>query len=336
MKIWLDLAAAPQVLFFRPLLTELRCRGHVVTVTTREYAETVKLADKLGLDHIAIGQHGGRSRLAILRQILRRALTLAQWSRPQRFDLALSHNSYSQAVAATMWRLPVVTLMDYEHQPLNHLCFRLAKRVIVPECFPPEMLRKYGAVRKAVTYVGVKEQVYLTDFAPERGYRARMGLPTDCPLVVMRPPAPWTAYHRFENDLFDALLLHLAADNHSYLLFLPRLLSQAQSVRALPAVHVTSQVYDGPNLLYSADLVISGGGTMNREAAVLGTPTYTIFKGKLAAVDRYLIAKGRMEQLEAEGDFTKLHNTSSATRRPTLARRDLVRRITDQILETVS
>ena len=333
MKIWVDLANSPQVLFFRPILTELQQRGHTVTVTTRSYAQTTQLADQLGLAHTPIGRHGGRSLWHLTSEISLRSLALARWAQPQRFDLAVSHNSYSQVAAAALLRLPAATLMDYEHQPLNHLCFRLAKRVIVPESFPAERLRAYGAARKTVTYSGVKEQIYLADFVPEAGFRQREGLPDGAPLVVIRPPASWTAYHRFENDVFDALLVKLAAHPGAYLLFLPRLASQAASVQHLPAIHVAAKVYDGPNLLYHADVSISGGGTMNREAAVLGTPTYTIFKGKLGAVDRYLIAQGRMTHVETAADLDGVR----IERKPANASlfmngQALVAQVTDQIL----
>ena len=125
--------------------------------------------------------------------------------------------------------------MDYEHQPLNHLCFRLARRVIVPLPFPIEMLNQYGALKKAFFYPGIKEQVYLADFVPVEGFRQFAGLPDDQLLVVMRPPATWTAYHRFENDIFDQALMHLANQQDAFVLFLPRLPSQAERLQRLAA-----------------------------------------------------------------------------------------------------
>ena len=307
MNIWIDLANSPQVLFFRPIIDEMGRMGHRVALTTRAYAQTIQLADQFGLNHTIIGKHGGRGLAGLAGQNYLRSIQLAQWAREQRFDLAVSHNSYSMAVAAALLRIPSVTLMDYEHQPLNHLCFRLARRVIVPESFPADMLRKFGAAQKTLSYPGVKEQIYLADFKPQADFRTKENLPVDRPLVVIRPPAPWTAYHRFENDVFDLLLNHLALlAEQGFLLFVPRLASQAESVRHLSGYHLASKVYDGPNLLYHADLVVSGGGTMNREAAVLGTPAYTVFKGKLGAVDRYLIDAGRLVQIKDTADFDKV------------------------------
>jgi uncharacterized protein len=303
MKIWIDLAGPPQVLFFRPILREFERRGYQIMVTTRAYGQTNKLAERFGIPYTNIGQHGGRSFLELMRQNYLRSFDLVRWARHQDIDLAISHNSYSQAVAARLLGIPFVTSMDYEHQPLNHLCFRLAQRVIVPKPFPDEALKKYGARRKAVRYSGLKEEIYLADFVPTANFRQGEGIPLDKPLVVIRPPAPWTAYHRFENDIFDQMLVSLAGHNDAYILFLPRIPSQVESVRNLHHIHIAEKVYDGPDLLYHADVVISGGGTMNREAAVLGTPTYTIFRGKMGAVDQFLIDGGRMARIATEADI---------------------------------
>ena len=306
MKIWIDLANTPQVQFFRPLIGLLEKQGHNVVITTRSYAQTVQLADRFGLNHTLIGSHGGRGLKGLIQQNFLRSLQLRQWAKDQKFDLAVSHNSYSQAVAAFLLRIPSVTFMDYEHQPLNHLCFRLARRVVVPHVFPNAMLEKFGARGKTYKYDGLKEEVYIADFQPSADFRTANGFPQGLPLVVVRPPAPWTAYHRFENDLFDELLKSLSVKENVYLLFLPRLASQRDSVKDLPSFHVSDQVYDGLDLIYHADAVFSGGGTINREAAVLGTMVYTIFKGKLGAVDQYLIDGERMKLLQTVDDLSQI------------------------------
>jgi uncharacterized protein len=333
MKIWIDLANSPQVLFFRPILREFQQRGHTVLITTRAYAQTTQLADKYGFAHTVIGKHGGRGLSGLIGQNYLRVLSLVGWARSQRFDLAVSHNSYSQVVAARLLRIPAVTLMDYEYQPLNNICFRLATHVIVPESFPKESLRAYGAINKTLIYPGVKEQVYLTDFIPRSDFRRREGLPLDKPLFVIRPPAPWTAYHRFENDLFDELLAYLDACRQVYCLFLPRIPDQVGSVRHFPNMHIARKVFDGPDLLYCADGVISGGGTMNREAAVLGTPTYTIFKGKMAAVDQYLIQRNRLTRLENAADFPQISLEWKKTIPEKLVSKDLASLVSGMILQ---
>lgn len=333
MKIWLDLANSPQVLFFRPIIQEFTRRGHYIQITTRAYAQTTELADQYGFTHRIIGRHGGQGLVGLIRQNYLRVFSLARWARSQRFDLAVCHNSYSQVVAAWLLHIPVVTLMDYEHQPLNHLCFRLSRRVIVPDVFPAKLIKAYGASRKTLIYSGIKEQVYLADFIPQQDFRQKENLPFDQPLIVIRPPATWTAYHRFENDLFDELLAYLAVRQDVYALFLPRIPSQIQSVSHFPYLHVAQKVFNGPDLLYCADGVISGGGTMNREAAVLGTPTYTVFKGKMGAGDRYLIQSNRMTWIKNIGDFPKISLEKKNGNAENMLNRDLVGVVTDMILK---
>jgi uncharacterized protein len=333
MKIWLDFNNSPQVLFFRPIIAELLRKGHTLEITTRNYAQTVQLADQIGFSHTVIGHHGGRSFYNLLKQNYLRAISLARWARKKRFDLALSHNSYSLAVAASILRIPSVTLMDYEHQPLNHICFRLAKRVIVPEPFPEDMVRKYGAAGKTVRYRGVKEEVYLSDFVPDPEFKSKEGFPLDSPLNVIRPPAPWTAYHRFENDLFDCLIQYFSNQIGEFNLFIPRIASQIDGMMGFSNINIATKVYDGPNLLYHSDKVFSGGGTMSREAAVLGTPSFTLFKGKSAAVDRFLMEQGKMIQLIDPSDFIKIVETKKAPQQENNKIVFLPCEITEMILE---
>jgi predicted glycosyltransferase len=332
-KIWVDLANSPQVLFFRPLIPELERRGHVVTITSRHFAQTVQLADHYGMQHTPIGGHGGKKLPRIGLRIMERAWHLVCFARARRFDLAVSHNSYAQALAAFALRVPFVTLMDYEHQPANHLCFRLARHVIVPQYFPAWALRKYGAGScKAACYHGLKEQVYLADFTPQPDYLASIGVPTDRVVVVMRPPGSWGLYHHFENPLFKQVLGHVAQNPDAYIVFLPRVPFQTDLVRSLgyANVWVPPAALDGPNVLCHADLAISGGGTMNREAAVLGIPTYSIFKGRLAAVDQYLIDCGRMKHIVTEADISTIQICKKQYRLP--MSESLLEEITDAIL----
>jgi predicted glycosyltransferase len=338
MKIWIDLANSPQVLFFHPIVQEMESRGHTTLITTRDFAQTEELATNCGMQHTPIGGHGGKRLSRIGLSLANRTWHLTRFARGRRIDLAASHNSYAQAVAATVLRIPSVTLMDYEHQPANHLAFRLARRVIVPECFPDHALRRFGAApRKTRRYRGVKEQIYLAGFVARPDFLDTLGIARTRVVVVMRPPGTWGLYHNFENELFDPVFKHVVGHTNATVVFLPRVASQADAVRAqrLENVIVPAAALDGPNLLYHADLVISGGGTMNREAAVLGTPAYSVFKGESAAVDRYLVEQGRMALITDPADIPRI---AIVKKQPGAAMPGaaLVRDVTDAILDRLA
>jgi len=312
MRIWIDLANSPHVPFFHALEPELTKRGHSIQFTARDFAETVFLAKAAGLSVEVIGTHGGRELKGKLGNLVGRALTLARWAHRRRFDLALSHNSYSQILAGRLLRLRTVTLMDYEHQPANHFAFRLASRIIVPEAIPLSSLRRFGAKPgKLRQYNGTKEDVYLADFQPDPNFLSELrllGINKSDLLIVVRPPATEALYHRFENELFNACLNYLLDNPTARVLLLPR----SESQRAFYAhtcgdrLILPPHPLSGPNLLATCDLVISAGGTINREAAALGTPAASIYKGAWAAVDDQLVREGRLMRVSSREDFAKL------------------------------
>ena len=196
--------------------------------------------------------------------------------------------------------MPAVTMMDYEHQPANHLSFRLASRVIVPQVFPDESLSRFGArPGKVVRYDGFKEELYLGGVAPCPTLLTSLDLDPAHITVAMRPPPEGALYHREGNVRFDDLLdAVLAAD--AQVVLLPRGDEQQARYRR-PGVAIPERPVDGSALLASVDLMIGAGGTMTREAALLGTPTYTVFLGEQAAADAELIRQGRLFDLRTSG-----------------------------------
>lgn len=312
MRFWIDLANSPHVPFFRALTDRFLSMGHEVEITAREFAETIPLAEAAGMLPKAIGRHGGRQLSGKAGTLLTRAVALSRWAKSKKFDVALSHNSYSQILGARLIRLRSVTLMDYEYQPANHLAFRFASRVIVPESFPADRLRHYGAGKQKVRhYHGTKEDVYLAAFQPDRSFSAqlcKLGISPDNVLVLMRPPAHEALYHRFHNTLFDEALSKLLAIENVKVMLLPRTEAQRATYqnRAHQNLVIPSAPMDGPNLIAASDLVISAGGTINREAAALGVPVASIYRGRWAAVDEQLIKEGRLQRIVDAGDLKNL------------------------------
>jgi len=302
--IWIDLINSPHVMFFRPIIRELHRRGFETVVTARNFAQTIELCELLEVEATAIGPDGGLTKRDKAAELARRTGRLIRFARRTRPDTVLTHSSYPQLCAARFLGLPSVTTMEYEHQPANHLSFRLANVVLVPEPLRRASLARQGArPSKLRFFAGLKEEVSLSGFAQDLEYRTRLGVSATQVLAVVRPPADSALYH-VENRLFprimSRLLVHWPAVRT---ILLPRNPSQRQRYSDSPfAPMVADRVYDGPQLLAAADLVISAGGCMNREAAILGTPTFSAFAGKMGCEDEYLAASGRMVLLRSDRD----------------------------------
>lgn len=324
MRIWIDLSNSPHVPFFMALAGEFERRGHVIDWTLRDYAQTVELARKAGLDPPVFGAHGGKNVFAKATKFVARIAKLTKWACGKKIDLVVVHNSQEPLFVARILGFDSVNLMDYEHHPGNHMSFRTAKRLVVPSSFPAEALQKFGVSdAKLKRFDGLKEDIYLADFEPDTEFSkelAKLGVEPDEILVVVRPHAPEALYNRgLENDLLDLLLDKIAAIKNVKIILLPRKDYQGIDLRERHPqanIIIPATVLDGANLLAAADLVISGGGTMNREAAALGVPTATIFTGRPAAIDEYLIEQGRMTKIETEADVESLKVVKKSTTNP--------------------
>jgi predicted glycosyltransferase len=295
-RVWIDLTNSPHVLVMRPVIEILRKRGADVRVTARDFAQTLALCERFGIEHEAIGHHRGGKLGAKALGLFDRSLVLRKWARGRGFDIALGHGSNDITVAARMLRIPCTTTFDYEFARVQHTVnCRLAQAVVVPDVIPPERLAPYGAGSKLHGYPGLKEEYYLADFEPDDAVLAELGLDRADPLFVVRTPPDVSLYHRFENPLFARVLERLRGQGQ--VVVLPRTAEQRAELARAGGFVVPERAIDAQSLVARADLVISAGGTMNREAVALGTPVYTTFEGRLGAVDERLIAEGRLRKL---------------------------------------
>lgn len=313
MRIWIDLGNSPHVPFFLALSKDFERRGDEILWTARDYAQTVPLARKAGLPIEIFGTHGGKGILQKGLKFGGRVRDLYFWARRQKIDLVLSHNSHEPLAAARLLGIKSVNIMDYEHHPMNRLSFRLANLVIVPKSFPDEFLQKFGALKKTLKFDGIKEDVYLADFTPAENFQDELnslGVSPENILVVVRPHAPEALYHRqFANEILDKMLDDFAETENVKIILLPRKDYQGADLKKKHPqknIIIPEKVLDGANLLAAADLVISGGGTMNREAAALGVPAFTIFAGHAAAIDEYLVRENRLQKIETADDLAKI------------------------------
>jgi hypothetical protein len=298
MRVWVDLTNSPHVLVMRPLIDVMRADGHEVEVTARDFAQTLELCERFGIEHTAIGRHRGGRLASKALGLASRSFELARWARGRRFDVAMGHGSNDVMVAAKLLRIPSATAFDYEWATAQHqVNCRLARSVVVPDAIPPERLERYGARGKIHAYAGLKEEYYLADFEPSTAVLDELGLDRSQPLVVVRTPPDVSLYHRFENPLFTGVLQRLEG---TQTVVLPRTAAQRAE---LGAFIVPEHAIDAQSLVAYADLVISAGGTMNREAVALGTPVFTTFEGKLGAVDEALLREGRLRKLDDAGQI---------------------------------
>lgn len=306
--IWIDLDNSPHVPFFRPIVQQLQSRGYQVLVTARDCFQVCGLAEQLHLDCKPIGRHYGKHFILKLLGLGIRTLQLLPSALRARPMLAVSHGSRSQLLAAKMLRIPTLQIADYEFAKIWAAV--RPNWAMTPTMIPNAAMKLRSD--RILKYPGIKEDVYVQSFLPQEGIRQELGISENEILVTMRPPASEAHYHNPDSDkLFQATIEYLAGIREVRMVVLPRTPKQGQEIRATRKVlcssrklFITEHVVDGLNLIWHSDLVISGGGTMNREAAALGVPVYSIFRGTIGAVDKYLAANGRLVLLESAADLT--------------------------------
>jgi predicted glycosyltransferase len=336
-KIWIDLDNSPHVPFFVPIIEELQKRNYSIMVTSRDCFQVRELADLFQLNHKLIGRHSGKSKIHKVAGLCLRALQLIPTVLKEKPDLAVSHCSRSQLIASVCLRIPSLQMGDYEFatgwafiRPTWHMC---------PEVIPNSALQTDS--NRTLKYPGIKEDVYVSRFVPKPGIRLQLGLREQDVVVTIRPPANEAHYHSPKTDeLFEAAVEFLSKKAEVKLVALPRNEKQAICLRKRwpelflnGKIRIPERIVDGLNLIWHSDLVISAGGTMNREAAALGVPVYSIFRGQIGAVDRYLSKTGRLVLIEGCEDFgTKIllgrrERSAKPPRRRTAALSYIVERI---------
>jgi hypothetical protein len=319
-KIWIDLDNTPHVPFFEPILKELTARGYPLLVTARDAFQVCGLADKKGLSYIKIGHHHGKNRALKAGGLLYRAVQLSRLVVREKPALGVSHGSRSQLLLSNWLGIPTVLIEDYEYAR-----FPLMMRptwILAPDAIPDHALGcKNGHIRR---YSGIKENVYAWTLTPDPSLLGELGLSDSDLIVTVRPPATEAHYHNPESEmLFERFMNRACRAPGIRMVLLPRNHKQGEAIRRRwPAwfehqkTVIPQGALDGLNLIWHSDLVVSGGGTMNREAAALGVPAYSIFRGAIGAVDRQLCAEGRLVLIESVEDIDRKIQLVKRPRRP--------------------
>jgi predicted glycosyltransferase len=305
-KIWIDLDNSPHVPFFKPIIEELEGRGYSVILTARDCFQVSDLLTLFNMRCKPVGRHYGKNTILKLGGLCFRALQMTPTILREKPDLALSHGSRAQLLASAVLGVPSVTLLDYEY--VTGWMFIRPTWVMVPEIVPENAIKIDR--NRIVKYPGIKEDVYVPNFNPDPTLKGHLGLNGEELLVTVRPPATEAHYHKPQSDeLFEAVIEFLGPIGKLRIVIVPRNQKQARLIKKTwsrwctsQKILVLDQVVDGLSLIWHSDFVISGGGTMNREAAALGVPVYSIFRGQTGAVDRYLADSGRLVLLESLED----------------------------------
>jgi hypothetical protein len=314
-KIWIDLENSPHVLFFNPLIKELKQRGYNVVVTARNYAQVCDLARLFNIEHQKIGRHFGKSKALKILGLLSRSFQLLIFVMREKPGLAFNHGSRSQFLTAKLMNISCVTAIDYEHTrclPLVRPTLNIMPQVLY------EDLKNNKSKERFASYPGIKEDVYVQSYAPDNSVLNSMGVQNGCAIVTIRPPATEAHYHNTKSDdFFKRVVDFVCGKNDTRTIIVPRTKKQDASIRKMWPDFITEgriiipdRAVNGLDLIWFSDLVISGGGTMIREAAALNVPAYSFFQGKTGAVDQYLSEIGKLTLLEnIEDVYTKIKLT---------------------------
>lgn len=306
-KIWIDLENTPHVPFFLPIVRALRKQGHEVSITARDCYQTCQMADFKSLDYKRIGRHYGRHLIFKILGVISRGLQLLPHAFKTKPDLVLNLGSRSQNLAAKIMGIPVVEIMDYEHTAETPLL--LSRWYLIPDVVSRDRYEEHSP-KRVFPYHGLKEDVYVTGFKPDDAILDQLELRLSKAVVTVRPAAGDAHYHNHESDdLFVHLINRIIATPDIKAVLLPRNTAQEKHLRASypqwfdsSKVVIPNTIVDGLNLIWHSDLVVSGGGTMNRESAAMGVPVYSIFRGRIGAVDRWLCDHNRLVLIESAAD----------------------------------
>lgn len=312
--VWIDIDNSPHVPFFLPIVEELQGLGVEVVLTARAAYQVCDLIKLFSMPCQVIGRHYGKNKLLKVLGNCLRAAKLVPLALERRPDLAISHGSRAQVLVCRSLGIPTLVMHDYEHSTKTG--FIEPNWILMPDVIPNNLMSK--KTERVLKYHGLKEDVYVPQFRPDPSIFARLGLNEEELLVTLRPPATEAHYHNPESEaLFNETLRFLGDQPGLRVVVLPRSVVQNEQIRkdwadlvSLGRVIIPEEAVNGLNLIWFSDLVISGGGTMNREAAALGVPVYSIFRGKLGAVDKYLAENGRLVLIESvEEVATKIRLT---------------------------
>jgi predicted glycosyltransferase len=338
MRVWFDADNSPHVLVMKPLAREMEKMGHEVFFTARDRSSTCGLLDLYGLHYVKVGGSSVRGMAGKILGTLARSLSLALVGRRGRPDLSFGHGSRALPIASALAGIPSVTMYDYEWVD-PRIFNRFCRRILLPDAIGPARANEAGIdVSRVRFFPGLKEEIYLSDWEPGPGSVTLPGIPHGTEYVVVRPPATTAHYSTpLSESIYRALLESLLSRPGIRVVVVPRTGSDPVAARAAEkGAVIPERALDGPGLVWGARMVAGGGGTMTREASVLGVPSISFFRGRLGKIDEHLAAVGRLTILADEASASRL-DPQDFHRSERLARREgIAGRLAGMILDAAA
>jgi len=310
MRIWIDIDNAPHVWIMEPIIKDLKRRGHKILITARDYGQTIDLLDLKSIPYKKIGSHPGKSKFKKIVGLTERMFSLYIWALDKKIDVAFSHGSRAQVLPAKSLGIPVAVMYDYEFI-FEYIFKKFADIIIMPSLIKDEILKKQGIYKKVKKFEGLKEDLYLWNHKYNKSWHNNVEIDKNKIFVVVRPPATMAHYHNPKSEtIFYRVIQKIHNKDGISILVIPRTKNQYRELEKTLSQYkniiLLNHAVDGISMLKDADIVIGGGGTMNREAALLGKRVYSIFQGKKGCVDAWLKKKGWLTFINTKEDIKKI------------------------------
>lgn len=289
MKIWIDISNAPHAHFFKHVIKKVKAK---TIVTTRAFDSIPQILDLHNINYTIIGNHGGSGIKEKLIASSKRILELAEFIADKDVDLAVFKHSVEAPRVAFGLQIPSVCVLDNENAVAqNKLMLPLSTKVIAPQCIPAHEIMQFGVQKEnLIQFNGICELAHVHGFTPDPGVLTELGLDPDKKIVVMRPEPVKANY--FNGDKKKTIIKKILQNNSfDQCVVFPRIEEQ-KKVLHFPNTVIPEKAVDTLSLMHYAGLVISAGGSMNREAICVGTPALSTYPEKLLSVTKFLIEKG--------------------------------------------
>ena len=296
MKIWIDLTNAPHVRFFKNIIEYFQDQGDEVIVTGRKFGDIHKLMDLFGFEFISIGKHGVTLGQKIEESTLR-AHELSKLIIKEKPDVAISKHSIELPRVTFGLNIPSVYVLDNEHAlAANKLTLPLCNRIIMPQAIDMWTLLRVGAdPNKIISYKGTSEIIHFKNFEYNENIFEDLELNLKKEKTILMRPEPSLASY-LDADCKKSVLSPVVdiLEEHANILVIPRFKEQEEIFCDYENVTIIKPPVDTFSLIKKCDLIIGAGGTMNREAAIVGTPVISCYPGKTLSVDQFYIDQNRM------------------------------------------